>query len=337
MKQVQLQQQLLEIILQRFPKRSLAVARLSELLQVSNDAIYRRIRGDTLLAPDEISLLATRFNVSIDNLINDNEQQILFTFNPFEQEVTGFEVYIDQLLSAALHIRELPEVELFYSVQELPIFLLPDFPQLMTFRMYVYGFNYWKFDFLENMPFRPDLMAKSTLDKARQVNRIYNEISSHELWNLSLIDNTLNQIEYLATIGRFGHIDQIRALFVELEAVIDHLQTMAKYGKKFIWNTPIRANAADFDLYYNEFARTTDSLLISSPERKILFTSFGSPDFLSTQNQRFCLHLENWFRTIISRSTSISSHSERKRDWFFRHLVQKVKQTQEKLEVLYDY
>ncbi len=203
--------------------------------------------------------------------------------------------------------------------------------------MFIYGLTYWKFSHLQDKHFRVDLVPDAVVEKGRQVVRHYNSIDSHELWDLSIIDNTLNQIEYLATIDRFESLDQIRRLCQDLLEVIDYLRAMAQKGRKFSLEDPDRKEGAVFDLYYNEFASSNDSLLISSRKERMLFTSFGSPDFLSTQNQRFCLHLEDWFKLIIARSTSISMHSERKRDWFFRHLEKKVNTTMEKIELQYDY
>lgn len=332
-----LQQQLINLILEGFAKRSQAVTELSKLLDVSVDSVYRRLRGDTILNPEEISLLARKFEISLDNLIFQREQHLLFSFNAFERQILDFGTYIDQLFQTAQGISRLPEVEMYFAVQDLPIFMLPVFPRLFSFRLYVYGQSYWKFDQLKDSNFHFDLLPEPVMEKAIEVNQIYNSVTSHELWNLGLIDNMLNQIEYLATVDRFENLEQIKILCQDLMDVVTYLKMMAKSGHKFYYHDGPEAKQATFDLYYNEFAGTNDSILISSPDQKVLFTSFGSPDFLSTRNQRFCEHLENWFKTIIARSTSISTHSERKRDWVFRHLEKKIRMTQEKIEVLYDY
>ncbi len=332
-----LQQIIIDQILGHFDKKAEAVVFLSQLLGLSQDGVYRRLRGETLLTPDEMYTLSKEFKISIDNIINQDEQNLIFSFNAFEQPVTNFGTYMDQLLLTAKGILQLPEVELYYTAQELSIIFLPSFPRLFAFRMYVYGLTYWKFEHLQDQKFDFDLVPASVLEKGKEVVRAYNSINSHELWDLSLIDNTLNQIEYLATIDRFRNMEQIKILCLDLIAVIEHLKNMARHGKKFMRDAQPSEEGAVFDLYYNEFASTNDSLLFSSPEKKFLFTSFGSPDFLRTDNQRFCQHLEDWFKTIIARSTSISMHSERKRDWFFRHLEKKINTTREKIEILYDY
>ena len=47
-----LQAQLFEIIETRYAKRSDAVPELCELLNLGQDAVYRRMRGDTYIPPD---------------------------------------------------------------------------------------------------------------------------------------------------------------------------------------------------------------------------------------------------------------------------------------------
>lgn len=332
-----LQDIFMDRILDHFPKKAVAVDYLSQFLSLSPDGVYRRLRGETLLTPDEVFALAKEFNISIDNIINTDEQNLIFSFNAFNQPVTDFSIYIDQLLFTADQILPLPEVELYYAAQELSILFLPSFPRVFAFRMYVYGLTYWKIEHLQDTQFDFSLVPASVFEKGQEIVKKYNSINSHELWDLSLIDNTLNQIEYLATIDRFKNIEQVRILCQDFIEIMEHLKKMAKHGRKFLRGEEPTEESAVFDLYYNEFASTNDSLLFSSPLKKLLFTSFGSPDFLSTDNQRFCKHLEEWFKTIIARSTSISTHSERKRDWFFRQLEKKIHTTRKKIEILYDY
>ena len=69
MLQPTLQEQLFDIILNRFPRRVDAVEALCHLLHLAKDPIYRRLRGDTPLLPQELALLAQHFGISLDALI----------------------------------------------------------------------------------------------------------------------------------------------------------------------------------------------------------------------------------------------------------------------------
>ena len=93
----QLQQALLEQIISSFKKKSDAVERISELLHLGKDAVYRRLRGVTLLTPDEIQLLATAFGISVDNLIFRNTDSLIFTMNALSGKIQSFRDFFDDL------------------------------------------------------------------------------------------------------------------------------------------------------------------------------------------------------------------------------------------------
>ncbi|HMR43451.1 MAG TPA: helix-turn-helix transcriptional regulator, partial [Saprospiraceae bacterium] len=75
-----IQNQIFELILNRFPKKSDAVEELSQLFSIGKDAIYRRMRGESVLTPDELQKLAVKFNISLDALAFENKNSVFFTF-----------------------------------------------------------------------------------------------------------------------------------------------------------------------------------------------------------------------------------------------------------------
>ena len=81
------QTRLLEQIAKKYQRKSEAVDILSSLLSIGKDAVYRRLRGDTLLTPDEISLLAKEFYISLDSLVLDNTSSVFFNFSAFTQKL----------------------------------------------------------------------------------------------------------------------------------------------------------------------------------------------------------------------------------------------------------
>ena len=60
-----LQETILDNILKRFPKKSAAVKELADLLDTGQNAVYRRIRGESILTPREIALLARHYNICL--------------------------------------------------------------------------------------------------------------------------------------------------------------------------------------------------------------------------------------------------------------------------------
>ena len=116
------QTRLLEQIAKKYQRKSEAVDILSSLLSIGKDAVYRRLRGDTLLTPDEISLLAKEFYISLDSLVLDNTSSVFFNFSAFTQKINSPTDYLNGILSLLRQIKLLPEVEILYASSEIPFF-----------------------------------------------------------------------------------------------------------------------------------------------------------------------------------------------------------------------
>jgi len=52
------------------PKNMSLVDEIAEILGLSNDSAYRRLRGETALSLDETMLLCKKFRISLDMLTN---------------------------------------------------------------------------------------------------------------------------------------------------------------------------------------------------------------------------------------------------------------------------
>ena len=69
--------------------------------------------------------------------------------------------------------------------------------------MYIWGRMMWEFDYLEHYPFHFDLVPQTTHVLAKELIRLYMKIPSVDLWGLNILENTLNQIDYMFNIGSF--------------------------------------------------------------------------------------------------------------------------------------
>lgn len=65
------QQAFLDEIVAKFKKRSEAVRAIASILDIGDDAIYKRLRGDSSIYPNEIAALAIEFEISIDKIISN--------------------------------------------------------------------------------------------------------------------------------------------------------------------------------------------------------------------------------------------------------------------------
>lgn len=332
-----LQNKIFEKILKRYTKKSEAVEVLSQALQVGKDAVYRRMRGDSILTPYEIDLLTRKYQISLDSLIFEKSDTVFFSYNAFTQRVTNFREYLEGIKRNIEQAHTLPEVDLYYASMEIPVFHYFYNHQLTAFKLYVWGLTSLGFDFLEGRKFNFNFVSPDNFQTTDYIAKLYNTMPTTELYSLNIVDHTLNHIEYIATIDGYEDPEDALVLCDAVQDIMMHTRNMAEAGMKFSPGAkPQEGVNAKFDLYHNELVSTNNTFLLKSKVGRVLYTTFGNPNFLSTTDEKMCNYTEKWLQTTINKSTSISTHSEKNRAWFFNRLEKKIKSTRRRIEVLLD-
>lgn len=67
---------------------------LADLLNVSTDSIYRRLRCQSGFSFDEVATISKKFGVSVDGLLAVDSLQVNFNFNPMFEEKSNFGKYL---------------------------------------------------------------------------------------------------------------------------------------------------------------------------------------------------------------------------------------------------
>ncbi|MBR9920802.1 MAG: hypothetical protein GYB31_08180 [Bacteroidetes bacterium] len=326
-----LQQRVLDLVLDHYKNRADAVEALTELFGLGKDAIYRRLRGDTILTPDELSQLAVHYNLSLDSLLFEGGDKVFFSFNAFRKKPKKIEDFLDDIHQQIEMASALPNGHFYYASMEVPLFHYLYFHEIVAFKLYLWGKLTWNLEFLQDRPFSMDLVPWPVLKKSDAVLDLYNQLPSTELWTLSLIDNTLNQLEYIATIGQFADPEMPLLLCEKLFALLQHMTKMAEVGHKFSVQAGPEGPGASFDLYHNEMLSTNNTILVTSDSGKYLYTTFANPNFLVSTDPKLCSYSEDWLKTTISKSVPIGQNTSKNRLWFFRQLQRKLDQVRSRL------
>lgn len=327
----ELQTRLLEQITNKYQRKSEAVDMLSSLLSIGKDAVYRRLRGDTLLTPDEISLLAKEFHISLDSLVLDNTSSVFFNFNAFTQKINSTSDYLNGILTDLRQIRRLPDVEILYASSEIPFFYYSFFPELIGFKLYVFGRTIWDLDYLKQRKFHFDLLPYHDIEMTKEILENFISIDTTELWSFNIFDNTLNQIEYHCSSGQFENMEDALILLDRLKDLSAHMRRMAEEGRKFKINGDPETGSK-FNLYHNEMIYTNNNIFVKSPHYKAVFSTFASPNFLRSTDPRMFEFMSDWFLKVQKRSNSISEQAERDRNAFYHGIERRIASTRRRIE-----
>ncbi|MEM1319999.1 MAG: helix-turn-helix transcriptional regulator [Bacteroidota bacterium] len=327
-----LQDYLFERILNTFPKRSAAVEALGKLMGLGKDAVYRRLRGHTLLSLDELAALAREFKVSLDDYLFSRADSVVFSYSSFSQTISSYRDYLDSVSRNIERIYLLPEKHFYYATSEIPLFHYCHFPEVIGFKLYVWARTIWSVPKIKEQAFHFDLLSQEDQRITSELLNMYNDIPSTELWHLNIVDNTLNQIEYHVNIGGFQRPEDALVLCDRLLELCEHIRKMAAFGHKYRMGGEPQATATrTFDLFHNEMVFTNNNFLAVTPVGKVIFTTYCNPNFLKCTDERMCNFTEDWFKNITSKSIAISNHAEKNRSWYFNTLHRKIERVRTRI------
>lgn len=322
-----------ESLVKLYTKRADAMESFAQLLNLSKDSIYRRVRGDTTITLEDMKILTLHHKFSLDKVLEQNKNDVLFTFNSFEDNIKSVEDFVNNLIGLLHRFSMVPDAKVLYASAEIPVFYHPLVPELFAFKLYVWARTVWNIPYFQGVKFSPALIPADTRVKFKEITNLYKHLSSVELWSYNIFDNTLNQIEYYLESGMFEEPIQARDLCDSLEKICDHMRNMAIEEKKGIIGDT-KLNGATFQLYHNEIVYTNNTILYTTPDFDILFTTFCSPNFILTRDDRIIDFSKDWFNTVINRSQLISGNTERQRNKYFDGIKKRIALTKRRIEVL---
>ena len=328
-----LQDKLFEDVLTKFPKKSQAVDVLTELFGVGKDAVYRRLRGDTLLAPDELSALAKKFNLSLDGYVFEDANTVFCSFNPFNKEIKNVSDYLEGIHKLMGKVQHLPNTSMYYVTSDVPLFVYFYFPEILQFKIYIWGRAVWQFDYLDDMKFDFNVIGPHGMQMAQDMLKYYVKLPTVELWSSGILDNTLSQVEYHANSGHFSNLDDAMTLCDRITDLVDHMETTAKLGYKFLPNQPQEIKGGEIKLYHNEMVYTNNTILFDTPAGKAIYSSYTNPNFLKINDQRLCEFTFAFFEKIRTKSIMISEQGEQHRARFFNRMRKKIELVKTKIQL----
>jgi len=331
MLQFTLQDQLFELILKRFPRRADAVDELCNLLNLAKDPIYRRLRGDTPLLPQELGLLSQHYNISLDALVIGQSDRVVVDFNAFSHKITSFSDYLGAMNDDFEQIHKMPNAHLYYASAELPVFTYSLFPELIAFKLYGWGRTTWNLEWLRDRQFSFDLITQPVIRESQAMLQQYLALPSTELWTAQIMDNTLAQIEYHLYAGGFRDPQDALVLIDRLQDWTSHMKALTIAGRKFNIDEKPEHGRGQFQLFYNEMVYANITALINSAVGRMAYTAYCTPNFLKSTDTRLCDYTQNWFEIITGKSTALTHAADKNRDWFFREITQKVERRKQRI------
>lgn len=327
-----IQKALFEQIRQRLPANTSFVHEISELLNISYDSAYRRIRGEKPLDIHDIQKLAVTYNISIDGLMQVGGNRVLFDYFSLDPGRISMKDWIKLILSDTKKINEASEKQIIYAAKDPPIFQQFQFPEISAFKMFVWQKTLFQFPEFQGKKFRLDEFDHEIVEMRKQLLSMSLKIPTIEIWNEDTFNITMRQIEYYRVSGYFAKEDDVFNLCDKLEKWIDHIRKQAELGFKYIYGEPAEGFENTFSMYENEVVLNDNSILVTRDDQKVVYLTFNTLNLLITQNPAICANIEDYLNKLIRKSNLISVSGAKERNRFFNKLQQTVSDLKKRLE-----
>jgi hypothetical protein len=321
---VTIQEQLFNSIKSKITAATSAVDDIAAVLEISTDSAYRRIRGEKNLSLDEINKLCNHYHISLDRLLSIETGAFLFHGQLTKNATFRFEDYLKLMMHTMAYYNSCREKEVYYLCKDIPIFHHYHFKEIAAFKYYFWMRTFLGDPSFVNRPFSFTDYPDELFALNQKILALYNQLPSHEVWNLESINNMLHQVEYYRESHLFHSDEDAYILYETFEKLINHLEKQAALGYKFSYGDPDQKPLAEFNMYFNEVIIGDNNLLIVLDGVKTSLVSHNIFNYMETRDAAFNEYTYTHVRNLIRRSTLISSVSEKERNRFFRVLREKI-------------
>jgi hypothetical protein len=307
------------------PQHISFVDAIADVLEVSNDSAYRRIRSETQITLEEIKKLCERFKISLDQLLHLNSDSFVFVSTLTNNTDFNYEKWLKSVLEVIKRIKGFKPCHMTYLAKEFPFFYYFLIPEIAAFKSFFFMKSILFYDEWKGANF-------SVKDDYSQYHQIWKDlfdtfagISGTEIWNIENITSTLRQIEFYYATGVFKSHDDVLCLFDKLTEMLDHIQLQAEYGVKLHpGQKPAEFSGAVYELYINELIMGDNMQVMQLGDKYYTYLNHTTLNHMMTTDERFNSYMKKSMERIAQKSIPISKVNEKERIIFFNKLRTKV-------------
>ena len=304
---------------------------VSEILHVSTDSAYRRIRGETPMVLDEVAQICRHFNLSLDQLLEITKNAVLFHDVRITQQQLTFQQFLmgihRQLEGINQHLRK----DIIYMSKDLPVFHNFYLRPLTAFRYYFWMKTHLGHPDFEEKQFDFSILPPEIEQLSLELTLAYQKIPSTEIWNTESINSAISQIEFSKDSGHFSSAKDIKTIYDALEQTVLHIKEQAEYGCKFMPGENPETKKNNFRFFFNRTVLGDNTILATTDLIRTCFINYGHLNYIRTRDEEFCNRLNSDFDSLMRSSTLISQTSERQRNNFFGIVLGKITERKKNL------
>jgi primosomal protein N'' len=322
------QVRLMKQIRDSLPGNISLVDELADLLKLSNDSAYRRMRGETQLSIEEISMICKHFKISFDAFLNTSDSNtVSFSYHKLSGRQNSFQDYLNNISTDLERILQFDKDnrQIIFAAEDIPVFHHFSFPLLTAFKIFYWNKSILNERTFDDNKFDPTLIPQELADLAKEVYEQYSRISSIEIWSDDTANSTIKQIEFYWDSGIFSSREQALQVCAEVSQMLERIRKQAETNSKH------PEHLDNYQLYHSDVMIGNNSILVTAGPAKAAYISYNTFNSMVTRNAEFCNETELWLKNLIRKSNLISGVAEKQRYRYFRRIENSLESLRQKI------
>jgi hypothetical protein len=326
------QQRIFDTIKKQLPEDERLANVLQNVLHLSADAVYRRIRGDVPLTIYETKTLCDAYNIPFDDIEQYKKGKVNFNFMPLNHIGLNFESWLTGIRDGLTQMKNMQNTHLTMSINDTPIFQLFNLPHLTRFKFFFWAKTYLKIPAYVNEKFKREKIDKRVLGIGIEAHNIYNSIPSVEVYAPETFRGTLRQIQYYYDAYLFEEPAYALELLDNLMTLLNHMKNEAEAGRKFAIGNEAPSAGNEFKMYANDTFISDNTYILNSDSGAMVYMSHNIMNYLGTTDPYYIEESEFVLEKLISNSNLISQVNAKDRLRFFGGIEANVMALRKKIE-----
>jgi len=324
METVELQKHFFQFLKSKIPDHVSFVEEIADLLEISTDSSYRRIRGEKPISFEEIQKLCRKFQISIDQILSLDTNSTVFYGQWLNSENFDFEKYLKDMHLQLATILGADSKIMYYEAKDIPPFHHFQFTELANFKYFFWMKTILSYPDFSKTHYEESNLKEPITKTGSEIIKTYIKIPSVEIWSDETINSTIHQIEFYKDSGIFRKKESIEVIYRDLLSLVNHIEQQAETGVKFLHGQSPNGNEENFNLYFNEVFLGHNTILVDAGISKTVFINHGVLNYMITRDKNFCDATKKSFDNTMRKSSLISNVNEKERHRFFDLLRKKI-------------
>lgn len=291
---------------------------ISDLLDLSIDSIYRRMRGEVDLTFTEFQQICSHYHyVHAD----EAQDQLLFINGDNGFGFGNYSVTLNRINDLFQQINKQKNIRYTVASEDITFFMLMLSPLLYRFKLHFWVNTFGESRQLPVEPFDANTFAVALQPICRTLEQKWLQANSIEIVGKNPIASILQQIEYYQEAGLFAHNNDLISVREALLELINRLEAICNQ------NLNLQTDSGkQLKLYISDIPLGNQVIIAEGGEKLTTFISTSDFSFLYTHSEIFGQQRKAWTESVIHRSFAIQESSSKQRRLLFNELRNQINQ-----------